>query len=465
MLFVGLALSGCVQSDGPTDDDTADAPRDPVTFHTTPPTDRPAVQFRVPVDLGSKAGPMDLGVGAVGTSCDDSLDDGDCGLGEPSVEVDGAGTIYVTGVCCLNVAPPIYVSRDGGVTFEELTTDTGVREAFGIEGDFAIDQEGRMYFADIEFAGTFQVTVWEADGTYVRHTKWPAPPLVDRDWIRAEGDGIVYYVYNTGAAGTNVYKSTDAGLTWSPAAIYTAEYALGNVAIDPGVELCLFGGSLDGHRRLDCTSDGGDTWRVEASSLPAGDGAYPVGAYDEAGTLWLADYREAEGGGQEVYVTHRSADGAWSEDVLVVSPPDGFHRMPWLAAGADGSVAIAWYGKDGGGSEDGDWYLYAAATKDHGAHWDVVHADPDPVFQGVLGRDLLDFLQVDIGPDGGVHIAYSDQWVDGQAPGPDGNEEQLRYVRSEPSPLAMSEFWLGPSTSANGEGGGMAGKPGPGLIS
>lgn len=413
-VLLGIAFAGCL---------TEEHPIDPEPY-------KPALAFRSPVDLGSKAGPMGAGAGAFGTSCQDSVDDGDCGLGEPSIEVDGAGTIYISGVCCLTVAPPVYASRDGGATFSEMEGDT-VRQAFGIEGDFAVDAMGRMYFADIEFAGTFQVTVWEADGTYVRHTKWPAPPLVDRDWIRAEGDGHVYYVYNTGTT-TRVYKSVDAAETFTPDAIYVAPYALGNTAILPEQELCLFGGSLDGMRRMDCSRDGGVTWDVEASSLPVGDDAYPVGAYDEAGTLWLAEAVN----GAITYVT-RTFDGEWS-DPVAISPP-GDHRMPWIASGADGAAAIAWYGSPAATAGQ-EWYLYAAATKD-GATWDHVIADPEPVFQGALGRDLLDFLQIDIDPDGAVHIAYSKQRP---GEGPDGNEEQLHYVRSEPSPLAMNTFWLGP---------------------
>lgn len=433
LLLLGVALAGCLTDAPDSDDGSAN---DGVNQGFS-------LNFREPVDLGSKAGPMNLGVGAVGTNCQDSLDDGDCGLGEPSVEVDGAGTIYVSGVCCLTVAPPVLVSRDGGETFQEMDGDT-IRQAFGIEGDFAIDEVGRMYFADIEFAATFQVTVWDADGNYLHHTKWPAPPLVDRDWIRAEGDGIVYYVYNTGAMGTRVYKSVDAGVTWTPDAVYVAPYALGNVAINPGEELCLFGGELEGQWRIDCSQDGGATWDVQPTGLPrTGPDAYPVGAYDEAGNLWLASTQSQEGGGTNIGVTMRSPDGSWT-DVEYLLAGDGFHRMPWLAAGSDGSVGIAWYGKQGTDTDDGEWFLYAAATS-KGQPWEVVRADADPIFMGELGRDLLDFLQVDIGPEGSLHIAYSDLWVDGARPGPDGNEEQLRYVRSEPSAqLKMNEFWLGP---------------------
>ncbi len=399
--------------------------------------DKPALAFRPVVDLGSKAYPV-----AAGTSCNDSVDDGDCGLGEPTVEVAGDGTIYVSGVCCIGNAPPIYVSRDGGETFHDMPGDD-VRELFGIEMDFAIDEVGTFYAADIEFAGSFQVTVWDKDGNYMHHAKWPAVPIVDRDWIRAEGDGVLYFIYNAVTVGSVVYKSTDHGQTWG-APIHTVDYGLANAAIMPGKELCLFGGDLNGFRRVDCTIDGGTSWTSERSSLPNGRDSYPVGAYDEAGNLWLAETQSIAEGNvtfeEAIAVTYRSPDGAW-HDVVRVSP-EGRHRMPWITAGAEGAVALAWYGTPGT-TTDGDWFLHAAATSmgtETAPTWDAVVVDPEPVFQGSLGRDLLDFLQIDMGPEGALHIAYSKQ----NNVGPDGNEEQLQYVRSEPSPLAMADFFYGP---------------------
>ncbi|MGB1698107.1 MAG: hypothetical protein ACPHK8_06880 [Thermoplasmatota archaeon] len=429
-LLICLAFAGCI-SDDPL------APTGPGT-----PTDDGKLEltFRPPVDLGSSAR-----IGAFGTNCQDSLVDGDCGLGEPSIEVDGAGAIYVSGVCCLTNPPPVYVSRDGGETFTDLATDTGVRELFGIEGDFAVDAVGRIYFADIEFAGTFQMTVWDKDGNYERHTKWPAPPLVDRDWVRAEGDGHVYYVYNTGTA-TKVYKSTDAGATFTPVSIYDASYGLGNVAIMPHEELCLFGGSLGGNRSLDCSLDGGESWVTYAAEFPVGDDSYPVGAFDEVGNLFLAEAR----GGQIVVNMRQAADsyyapstqapaGRWTG--LQAITENGTHRMPWIAAGSEGAAAIAWYGTpDDDVTSASEWFLHVASNPrmDFLGEWTIHLADPEPVFVGNLQRELLDFLQVDIGPDGGVHVAYS------KLPNDGSTEEQLTYVRSEPSALAMEEYWLGP---------------------
>ncbi len=119
--------------------------------------------------------------------------------------------------------------------------------------------------------------------------------------------------------------------------------------------------------------------------------------------------------------------------------------MPWLAAGADGTMAVAWYGAaDETVGPDSEWYLHAAASRNAAnpdARGDWVIADPEPVFVGALGRDLLDFLQLELGPDGAIHMAYSKLRA---GEGPDGHEEQLTYVRSEASPLAQGQYFWGP---------------------
>lgn len=402
------------------------------------------LHFRPAVDLGSRSyGIVDVGGRkfgvAVGTSCvtDDTLgdQDADCGLGEPSVEVDARGTIYVSGVCCIGNAPPVYVSRDDGKTFQELTTTTGVREKFGIEGDFAIDAQGVLYFSDIELAATFQVTAWDADGRFLRHTKWPAPPLVDRDWIRAEGNGHLYYVYNTGGS-TNVYTSQDGGATWSLRPVFTAPYGLGNAVrgTRPG-ELWILGGGLEGKRRADFTLDGGMTWKSEKTSALLG-GGFPTGAFDEAGNLYVTGAPQ-----DRIYVSRRSPDGSWS-DAFMVTPDFGHHRMPWIAAGGAGKAAVAWYGTLEE-KTDATWFLFVAVSLDADApdpHWQVAIADPEPILVGNLGRQLLDFLQVEIGPDGAVHVAYSKL-----RPNEPNNEEKLHYVHSEPTlPLAAARYPSGP---------------------
>jgi hypothetical protein len=416
-LVLTALLAGCLSGDSPPPgDDPGTAPD--------------ALRFRPFVDLGSVARP-----GAFGTNCQDSLVDGDCGLGEPQVEVDSAGTIYVSGVCCLTVPPPVYVSRDGGQTFEDLASDVPVREQFGIEGDFAVDGLGNVYFADIEFAATFQVTAWTKDGDYLHHTKWPAVPIVDRDWIRAEGDGVLYYVYNTGTS-TNVYTSQDGGRTWSPAPVHTAAFGLGMAVKGPAKgELWVLGGGSDAIT-ADVTRDGGLTWASEQTTIPNG-ASFPVGAFDGAGSLFGAGVVD-----DSIQVARRDPDGTWNPAVEV--SPAGNHRMPWFATGSRAGTAVAcWYGTPdeaiGPGSK---WFVHVGVSRGNGepGTWTVAVADAEPVFVGELGRHLLDFFQCEVGPDGAVHVAYSKL-----RPSEGGPEEQLQYVRSEPDPtLAAEDFPYGP---------------------
>lgn len=393
------------------------------------------LKFRPVVDLGSRAYPA-----AVGTSCQDLQEDrdGDCGLGEPSIEVDALGQIYVTGVCCIGSAPPMYVSRDDGATFQELLTPTGVREAFGIEADLAIDGNGVFYMADIELAGSFQITAWDHKGNFLRHMKWPAPPLVDRDWLRADGDGNLYFVYNTGTQ-TNVYTSTDGGQTWSPAPVFSAPYGLGNAV--KGVregELWILSPGGE-RRRADYTLDGGATWKTETTSSPSGPNGFATGAMDEAGSLYVNGYRQ-----DQVFVTRRSPQGVWGEPQQV-TPNFGHHQDAWIAAGGPGKVAVSWYGTLDE-NRDSNWYLFSAVSLNADQPtptWQIAIADPEPVSVGEIGRKLLDFQQIEIGPDGSLHIAYSKL-----RPSADNGEERLQYVHSEPTlPLAATKYLLGPASS------------------
>jgi hypothetical protein len=393
------------------------------------------LKFRPAIDLGSRAY-----TAAAGSSCQDAAQDrdGDCGLGEPSVEVDALGQIYVTGVCCIGNAPPLYVSRDDGATFQELLTTTGVRERFGIEADLAIDEEGVVYMADIELAGSFQVTAWDHTGAFLRHAKWPARPLVDRDWVRADGNGHLFFVYNTGSM-TNVYTSNDGGATWSPNPVFSAPYGLGNaVKGNKQGELWILSPGGE-RRRADFTLDGGATWNTETTTSPSGPNGFATGSFDEAGNLYVIGYRQ-----DQVFVTRRGPDGLWGEPVQV-TPNFGHHQDAWIAGGGAGKVAISWYGTLDEDRES-NWYLFSAVSLNAdqpNPTWQIAIADPEPVSVGEIGRRLLDFQQIEIGPDGALHVAYSKL-----RPTADNEEERLHYVHSEPTlPLARSDYLLGPASN------------------
>lgn len=406
-------------------------------------------------DFGSVSYPV-----AAGTSClpDPTTDPMgtvgalgamDCGLSEPTLEVAGDGTLYYSAVCCIGGAPPVWVSRDDGETWQDLETTGGQREAFGIEGDFAIDDAGNVYFFDIELAN-IQLTAWDKDGAHLHTVHWPSPPLVDRPWVRAEGDGTVYIAYNQGIGQSTFMRSTDHGLTF-PATDWTEfPFNFANPARG-AAEGELW---VTGERGTDLpvwhTTDGGATWTQEDAGETPGEGSFGnrVIVVDTAGTPYLffddrakdgefGDEKDDVPGGYHVYYTYRDTEGGWS-DPIMVGPAEGSHYFPWPAAGGPGKVAVAWYGTldDTAGPndvEDGTpWYLFLAASLDADtpdAHWQTIVADPDPLLTGQVNRRLLDFVQTDIGPDGAIHVAYAHD------PDDDGKETTVYLQTAANLPL------------------------------
>ncbi|HVL88436.1 MAG TPA: hypothetical protein VM681_10615 [Candidatus Thermoplasmatota archaeon] len=345
-----------------------------------------------------------------------------CGASEPVVEIAADGAIYASGTCCIAQSPPVWVSRDGGKTFAPLRGDV-LRESFGIEGDFAIDDAGNVYLFDISLA-TAYVASWDKDGNHRWTVALPGMPVVDRPWIRAAEENRVFFLYNGGTQ-TYFYDSTDGGRTWEHR--YSFPAPLGMIGQGPERDHLWVQAGM----RLYESADGGRTWGLgEPIPKPSNSGhrfgdvhqgisGTPV--VDEAGRVWVVyDWRQSSSSTDaepyHVYAARRDPDGAWHGPYRV-SPPTGTHHLPWPAAGRDGTLAMAWYGTldDARGpnsvSADAAWHVFAAATvngADGVPAFQIALADPLPVHYGPMNRALLDFLQADLGPDGTLHVAYAE---------------------------------------------------------
>ena len=349
-----------------------------------------------------------------------------CGLSEPVIEAAPDGTLYASSVCCVGGSPPVWVSRDAGATWQDLETP-GIREAVGIEGDLAIDAAGNVYFTDI-LLGAMWITSWDAEGNWRHTTPVPFLPLVDRPWVRAGAEDVVYFLYNTGRS-TNFHASTDGGRTFSlvPDAEFPA--ALGNIAQGPELEhLWVVAGG-----QLYESTDGGMSWS-EGEEIPMPDGLEDASGYgfstpavDASGRVLVAYDRGDEENGYGAYAAIREVGGAWR--VVEVSPPQGTHVHVWPESGPDGGFVLAWYGVDSEATTpdavaaDAPWHVYLAATHDAGQTWQVARADTEPVLEGPMARRLLDFLQIDLDDAGAAHLVYAHN-RDGT------NAEMTSYVRS-----------------------------------
>ena len=397
--------------------------------------------FRAPVDLLC--------------TTPDQAPQADCGqFGEPVMEVAGDGTIWASATCCVYKAPPIWRSHDGGKTFAQMrNTDTGLtRDAYGIEGDLAIDDAGNVYFFDIAVA-TIWFTSYTSDGTHRWTTPWPVDPHVDRPWVRAGAENEVFIAFNTGGS-TDFYASTDGGRTW------------GGTVAPPATFPCPLGNLGQGAKRSDLyivapcngsdslmlwsSHDSGKTWdagkKVPMPAVPYKKGARglevmnpPVG--DESGNVYVpfTHFVDAKNTQNAVFVARLAPDGTWAFPVQISEP--GLVHLPWGAAGRDGHVSFAWYQADGTFAKEtaAKWHLMAAASVDASAaepHYQRTVADGSVLLEGTFGRNLGDFIETDLTPDGRTVVVYAKS---------EGGSLTNRFVSSDGwLPLGRETFLNGP---------------------
>ncbi|HUR68957.1 MAG TPA: hypothetical protein VM370_06890, partial [Candidatus Thermoplasmatota archaeon] len=349
----------------------------------------------------------------------------------PVLENAPNGVVYASATCCVGGSPPVWVSRDAGASWGTLDTP-GVREAVGIEGDFAVDAAGNVYFTDI-LVGAMWITSWDKDGAWRHTTPVPLPPIVDRPWVRAGAEDVVYFLYNTGSS-TGFHVSTDGGRTFPLLATHTFPANLGTFAQGPQLDhLWVTAGDI-----LYESTDGGATWS-EGEDVPMPENAtdeeahygFLVPAVDAAGNVGVAYDFGSKDTGYAIFLATRSVEGAWQ--VSQASPMDaacrGTHVLPWVEAGPAGGFVVAWYGVPSETSgpddvaKDSAWYAYVAATHDAGASWQAALADEESVLAGPMARRLLDFLQVDLDESGAAHVVYSHNREG-------GNDERTSYART-----------------------------------
>lgn len=435
------------------------------------------LKFGKPVTMDSFS-PARTAVGSVYTLTRGGQSDHEW-AGEPSIQVDDKGVIYIAGTCCVAAAAQVWYSEDGK-KFKELETPGRVREwGIGAEGDLAVDHEGRTYFVDTAIAG-MMFTRWSDNGKtwdFTAPTAGTVPGFDDRPWITYSKDAL--YLYVNHVSHTAVYRSTDGGMTWDGGSLLSwrgnptgQPFFPAHLAANEKTGKLWVSGLVEEDGKTVLGSAVGDyvggapVFKEAVVSPPQRSGGFsPIftgaTAVDAAGngyTTWSTFDDE----GCDVYYAASTNNGkSWNEPIKV-NTGDGCATFPWITAGDDGDIALAWYETPfdqkqtnstflraltagstlyGGIKvpllnyqdnlpEDAPWFLHAASITDADSrNPDVLETRIDtrtPVLAGPMGRELWDFLQLDIGPDGRIHIAFVKKFNDG-AP-------QTWYVKSTAGP-------------------------------
>ncbi len=277
-------------------------------------------------------------------------------------------------------------------------------------------------------------------------------PVDDRQWQTSDGKTVYMSFHDVPTGNIQVERSSD-GLVYTPAGMVlsttdtaTQDNQLGNILADPRHPGLLYqvyvtssspnildGTAVGGQTRLNVvkmgvSTDGGASWtqhtvftgdpKVNFSSI------FPAAALDRAGNVYVAASDNAD------LLVFSSTDQAnhWSGPVKVNSPA-GAAAFPWISAGGPGDVVVTWFGAsttDPNAKAD-TWKVYAAESRNAtaaGPLYSLFQVSNHIVHKGVLcenglncseGRELGDFFQVAVAPDGIANIAWADDGAGGPA--------------------------------------------------
>ncbi len=185
-------------------------------------------------------------------------------------------------------------------------------------------------------------------------------------------------------------------------------------------------GILSSGNAVIVSEDAGLSWEVRfVGDTISGGGADPSIASASDGTVYFSYVDE----NYNLHMTRSSDKGVtWTNDVNIGALA-GITKaeFPAVVAGDPDRAAVAFFGSTLADDSDpeaatgfaGVWHLYLATTYDGGQTYHVVNLTPDdPIQRGPLCganycRNLLDFFDASIDPDGRIVVGYEDGCVGG----------------------------------------------------
>ena len=394
--------------------------------------------------------------------------------GEPLLRVDADGNIWESGPWGFSTNMSfIHRSTNDGRKFH-LVSSIGVRPdepPGGGDTDVAVDDQGTVYFTDLEGPLTeIGASVSNDNGnTWRKNAASVQQTVVDRQWYAVDNgvssgafDNTVFLAFHTSAVGTFIYSSPGSQGANDP----TGGIFFQNSATNPGPLQPLAADAICAQLRFDKVKrnlyyacNEGDHVRVTVGhvavsqrmgisyanyNLPRTPGGgdvlnlFPALATDAAGHVYAAWIDKTN---FALYYAFSINEGrSWSAPVRVNSGGAVTNEFDWAQAGAAGTLALAWYASDKavpGGSDNmpssidnlGEatrfpWFGYAAlVTKADTARPRIAQArfTSKPMHYGAIcnagttcatdlsaDRNMADFFGFDLGKDGGLRIVYND---------------------------------------------------------
>ncbi len=234
------------------------------------------------------------------------------------------------------------------------------------------------------------------------------------------------YYCSQDIADASCSTSTDGGTTFGPALpIYNLQQCTGihgHVKVGPDGTAYVPNKSCGGHPAVVVSTDNGLTWAIRPVPGGTSGASDPSVSIGKDGTVYLG----WNGADSHIFTAVSRDRGETWTDVQDVGVQLGIKNtvFPAAVAGDGDRAAVAFIGTTTGGRSSetdvfaGVWQLYVASTFDGGKSWKTVNATgTDPVQRGSVctggttcgsDRNLLDFIDATIDPQGRVLVGYAD---------------------------------------------------------
>lgn len=283
----------------------------------------------------------------------------------------------------------------------------------------------------------------DAGVTFMKNPEGSTIPADDRQWLEALGGDVVFLLYRAPIPATGLFVATsvDGGLTFPiTSAVNPSGTTPGYISVDQNSSavyvahsnssaLFVSRGQFDRTNPLAPMIFSSATVDNTTSHRHLFD-VVKVGRDGTVYALWSDDHN--------IFLSYSIDQGrTWSLKVQVNNPNfvvnDRFgnpqtvktNLMPWLEAGSAGRVDIVWYGTtEAGNNDNADWNVFFAQSlnantstpqfrqvkaSDHFIHAGNIS---EGGLTGTANRNLLDYFQVSLDPQGAAFIAFTDDHND-----------------------------------------------------
>lgn len=367
---------------------------------------------------------------------------------EPSIRVAPDGTVYVGAIRGVPSGIDMWRLDAGGVNPTYLgSPDSLVPSTLGVccaalgggDMDLAVNADGSLGISSLWLGSITVGRSTDRGQSFLTQPLGGVIPGDDREWNTSDGATMYMSFHDLATGNIDVERSpagTTAGLVYAPAGLVLGptdpalnNNELGDIVADrqhPGLVYQVYttpstGTGAQNQIRMAVSTDSGSTWTSHTVYTgPAGagfDSIFPSAAVDRAGNVYVAASDD-----HHVLVFSSTDHGATWSAPTDVNTSGNAAVFPWVAAGGNGGVVVTWFGADttDPSNASDNWQVLGAESTNGTAaapSYALSTVSDHVVRHGIIcqsglsctdGRQLGDFFQVAVGPDGIANVAWSD---------------------------------------------------------